>query len=145
MHHLLVKTSACALVVSPSLRYTAREAIDLIKPDELSVALHQSAHVSALLNGSEQAVRDDSNTRLTEPGYNLGADDTNVLLLHSSGTTGLPKPVYTSHTHLMSFANCHEFENQEEAEKLTFSTLPLYHVSFSLFLLSSSNLTWWVI
>jgi acyl-coenzyme A synthetase/AMP-(fatty) acid ligase len=40
-------------------------------------------------------------------------DDRNVLILHSSGTTGLPKPIYLAHRYLLGYAACHRFAEDE--------------------------------
>lgn len=53
--------------------------------------------------------------------------DRNVLILHSSGTTGLPKPIHLAHRYLLGYASCHAFEESEEADWRNLSTLPLYH------------------
>ncbi|KAK8116960.1 uncharacterized protein PG998_005241 [Apiospora kogelbergensis] len=53
-------------------------------------------------------------------------DDT-VLLLHSSGSTGLPKPIPLTHRMLLSAVNCHEFHTEEQAQGLNLTTLPMFH------------------
>ncbi|KAF2637245.1 acetyl-CoA synthetase-like protein [Massarina eburnea CBS 473.64] len=53
--------------------------------------------------------------------------DRNVLILHSSGTTGLPKPLRLAHRHLLGYAACHSFDEVEETTWRNLSTLPLYH------------------
>jgi len=55
--------------------------------------------------------------------------DRNVLILHSSGTTGLPKAIYQPHKYLLGYATCHMQTENEEVEGLNMTTLPLYHVS----------------
>ena len=59
--------------------------------------------------------------------------DRNVLILHSSGTTGLPKPISQSHRFLLNFAPLSSFDTDYpdfpfSEQKIAFSTLPLYHV-----------------
>lgn len=53
-------------------------------------------------------------------------DDT-VLLLHSSGSTGLPKPIPLTHRMLLSAVNCHEFHTESQAQGLNLTTLPMFH------------------
>lgn len=53
--------------------------------------------------------------------------DRNVLILHSSGTTGLPKPIYHPHKYLLGYANCHEFGAADPVDGVNCSTLPLFH------------------
>lgn len=55
--------------------------------------------------------------------------DRNVMILHSSGTTGFPKPLYSSHRFLLGFTAAHDFATAEESQGLMVSTLPLFHVS----------------
>lgn len=77
------------------------------------------------VEGSQEQV----DASICKTGYYAQEKDRNVLILHSSGTTGLPKPIYQSHKWLLSFTTCHEFSGDEEARSLCLSTLPLYHVS----------------
>ncbi len=51
----------------------------------------------------------------------------NAIILHSSGTTGLPKPIYMAHRYLLGYAACHEFDPAENTTWVNMSTLPLYH------------------
>nr|POE77918.1 non-canonical non-ribosomal peptide synthetase fub8 [Quercus suber] len=55
-------------------------------------------------------------------------DDRNVIILHSSGTTGLPKPIRLSHRYLLGYAGCHAFAPSDDCSGVNVSTLPLYHV-----------------
>lgn len=50
-----------------------------------------------------------------------------MLILHSSGTTGLPKSIRLAHRYLLGYAACHSFGEGEEADWRNLSTLPLYH------------------
>ncbi|KAK7912250.1 hypothetical protein PG985_014731 [Apiospora marii] len=53
-------------------------------------------------------------------------DDT-ILFLHSSGSTGLPKPIPLTHRMLLSAVNCHEFHTEAQAQGLNLTTLPMFH------------------
>ncbi|KAK7998983.1 hypothetical protein PG991_014658 [Apiospora marii] len=53
-------------------------------------------------------------------------DDT-ILLFHSSGSTGLPKPIPLTHRMLLSAVNCHEFHTEAQAQGLNLTTLPMFH------------------
>ncbi|KAK4244020.1 hypothetical protein C7999DRAFT_35641 [Corynascus novoguineensis] len=52
---------------------------------------------------------------------------TSPLILHSSGTTGFPKPITLSPRYPLLYASCHEFPDDEQVEWTNLSTLPLYH------------------
>lgn len=49
------------------------------------------------------------------------------LILHSSGTTGFPKPIPLSARYPLQYAACHEFPPDQEINWVNLSTLPLYH------------------
>lgn len=55
--------------------------------------------------------------------------DRKILILHSSGTTGLPKPIYLAHRYMLGYATCHEFPTTDDQalRGLNLSTLPLFH------------------
>ena len=129
--HLLVKTAAKAIIVSPRSRGIAAEALSLDSSAEEPCTLYlQSQYESFLQPGVVQNVPDKS---LFVPHHYISETDRNVLILHSSGTTGLPKPIYTSHRYSLSFPACHAFSSEEEAQSLTLSTLPLYHVGIAVY------------
>lgn len=67
----------------------------------------------------------------------LHEDDKKVIVLHSSGTTGLPKPIFLTHRYLLGYAGCHELLPGEVEGRLNMSTLPLYHVRFRQVILCS--------
>ncbi|KAI0409181.1 hypothetical protein F4802DRAFT_545755 [Xylaria palmicola] len=50
-----------------------------------------------------------------------------ALILHSSGTTGLPKPIFLTHRYILGYAACHHFAPEEGINWVNLSTLPLYH------------------
>ncbi|KAL7621049.1 hypothetical protein AAE478_008361 [Parahypoxylon ruwenzoriense] len=54
-------------------------------------------------------------------------DNCDAFILHSSGTTGLPKPIYHPQRYLLGYAACYEFGVDEEVSGVNVSTLPMYH------------------
>ena len=56
-------------------------------------------------------------------------EDLDAIIMHSSGTTGLPKPVYHSQTYPLIYAAAHRLPEQKGSFRFNVSTLPLYHVS----------------
>lgn len=70
-----------------------------------------------------------ADTTICGPRHFLSDSDRNVVILHTSGTTGLPKPVHQPHKMLLGYACCHRSTSIEDVEGLNLSMLPLYHVS----------------
>jgi acyl-coenzyme A synthetase/AMP-(fatty) acid ligase len=62
--------------------------------------------------------------------YHANEKDRNAIILHSSGTTGLPKAIYQSQEYVLGYAANHCL-SPEEAQGVNVSTLPLFHVSKS--------------
>ena len=124
--HLLQKTAAGAIIVSPRMRGTAAEALSILESTSSTPRLYLQCPYEIFLNTED--TKSQPKERLPDPKHFVSETDRNVLILHSSGTTGLPKPIYTSHRYSLSFPACHAFVSEEEAQSLTLSTLPLYHV-----------------
>lgn len=78
--------------------------------------------------GTEES---DSDIGICQPHHYIEDTDRNVLILHSSGTTGMPKPISSSHRYLLGFTACHSFADPAHAQGVNVSTLPLYHVCIS--------------
>lgn len=57
----------------------------------------------------------------------VDADDCGALIFHSSGTTGLPKPIYLAQAYPLGYAACHLFA-ADRVDAINVTTLPLYHV-----------------
>lgn len=56
-------------------------------------------------------------------------EDVDAIIMHSSGTTGLPKPIHHAQAYLLIYAACHRLPEQRDPFRFNVSTLPLYHVS----------------
>lgn len=128
IRHLIEKTNAGAALSSPRLRGTVDEALalgdeqstdsvpKLLERQSLEQMLEQ-VHASGPIKAAS----------VTYPGFYRGVEDREIVIMHSSGTTGLPKPIYQPHEYLVGFAAVHRFA-ESEAPPLNLSTLPLYHV-----------------
>ncbi|CAN8103575.1 unnamed protein product [Discula destructiva] len=116
--HLLQTTGASSLIVSQRLSGPAKPALAALSARGLST------HIGA------------SYADFHEPGVTVGSKgsfevpqelDSVVILLHSSGTTGMPKPIPITHRQLVFSASCNGFETDEDAQGLNVSSLPMFH------------------
>lgn len=121
---LLGETSTKAIIAAASLESTAQEAVGVLKEnDEWTAKIYSAQHYTSYLSYSSM-LQDFS---ICNPNHYVNDLDRDVLILHSSGTTGLPKPIYNSHAYLLGYATCHDFKNAEEAASSSLTNLPLYH------------------
>ncbi|EGR49698.1 uncharacterized protein TRIREDRAFT_59690 [Trichoderma reesei QM6a] len=114
--HLLRSTEASSLIVSQRVAMITKGAFGNVKTSDFHVAQPYSTfcNVPADKSVRKQSVYPDN-------------IDANIVLLHSSGTTGLPKPIALSHRQLMFSVSHGDFETEEEAQGIVISTLPLFH------------------
>jgi acyl-coenzyme A synthetase/AMP-(fatty) acid ligase/nucleoside-diphosphate-sugar epimerase len=118
---LLERTCACAILASRRLEATAREAA-------LDIPVHSPLPLETLLSQPPQSRPNTTpNPNICHPHHYIDESDRNVVILHSSGTTGLPKPIYVSHRHLLSYVNNHWLHDEVQAQGINVSTLPIYH------------------
>ncbi|KXH44028.1 hypothetical protein CSIM01_12181 [Colletotrichum simmondsii] len=130
--HLIRETGAKLALVSPRLLPLAFEAVGAenqdgneIPGESTTMILSVSGYESFL---ADEPAEDQSRTlRAANADHYVSEDDRQVLILHSSGTSGLPKPIPCSHQYFLSYATCHSFESTKEAHGLTVSTLPFFH------------------
>lgn len=92
------------------------------------MTLREATSLELLLGVSSDATLSSKNF-LRSSRHLVREDDCNVLILHSSGTTGLPKAVRLSHRYMLGYAACHELpaDKDESASGYNLSTLPLFH------------------
>lgn len=133
VRHLLRDTGSRALLASRRLKPLAKSSLETQDEleTELEIDLVQALDYETLLRDSVESSQDVglSYGRTAHPNHCLAHDDREVLILHSSGTSGLPKPIYCSHKHFLGFAACHDFSSIAQAQGLTISTSPFFHVS----------------
>lgn len=126
IRHLLQQTSARSVLVSSKTRHLAEEAILGLTTSDVLPEVHDAAPFESFLCSQRSSVK--APDRVRRQNRLLREDDRNVLILHSSGTTGLPKPIHLAHRYLLGYAACHLFSPNEAVDGLNLSTLPLYHV-----------------
>ncbi|KAG6864883.1 putative NRPS-like protein biosynthetic cluster [Blastosporella zonata] len=123
--HLLKETSPSCVLISSHVARSSKEALALLHSEG-------SSSVPAFLHalGYEDLLTPDHERQDIKipPVYTAWRrDDLDALVMHSSGTTGLPKPIYHGQTYPLMFATCHRLPEQQEPFGYVASTLPLYH------------------
>lgn len=126
IHHLLATRAVTAVIISSRLRRAAEEALLLFPNGEPTPSIYVQSPYESFLSPNKDAISVEGT--LSAPEHYFSESDCNVLILHSSGATGLPKPMHSSHKHFLSFAVCHDL-SIDEARGLNLSTLPLFHAS----------------
>ncbi|KAF2205455.1 acetyl-CoA synthetase-like protein [Delitschia confertaspora ATCC 74209] len=124
IQHLSATTKAVAIIASERLRSTADTAIGQFEESEARPIVYVQTGLDNLFQEDEDF---DYEKSICSPGHYISETDRNVLILHSSGTTGLPKAIYTSHRYMLSFTTCHDLSAENETQRPCLSTLPLYH------------------
>ncbi|WQF86924.1 Putative AMP-dependent synthetase/ligase domain, phosphopantetheine binding ACP domain, AMP-binding [Colletotrichum destructivum] len=115
---LMEATSAGSFIVSQRLSEPAKPALAALASKGIST------HVANRYDAFYEPHADASSV----PAFESPEDRNSViLLLHSSGTTGFPKPIPLTHRQLLFALNCHGFDTEEQAQGLNLSTLPLFH------------------
>lgn len=131
--HLLDKTNAETILVSRRTRKLLSTEVDerisvkVVSPYTAFLRGTENNGTHGTINGSDitSDVANSEKYWITGPAVN--EKNRNAIILHSSGTTGLPKPIYMAHRYILGYAACHEFDPAENATWVNMSTLPLYH------------------
>ena len=125
--HLLAEASARVIICSTRTERSAVEAVRNFGQEEKAPAIVIVAPYQVLIESCSRKTNIAPERAFT---YKTPFEDLpGSLILHSSGTTGLPKPVPLTHRYLLGYAACHRLEPEEADGRLNVSTLPLYHVS----------------
>jgi len=122
MAHLLEVTSAQAVVVSDRNKQAVNQALEQITDGSTKLQKIPATPYKSLLALTAA-------TPFTPKRRSAKFPDAQMLILHSSGTTGLPKPIRLSQRYPLGYAACHRLQPGECTKGLNVSTLPMYHVS----------------
>lgn len=130
IQHLLTTLKAQAVITSPRYVGTAKAAFETtsLEYGRGGTKIQVARAFEDYLSGSEGGNLISAHDTICGPRHFVGDSDRNVLILHTSGTTGLPKPVFQPHKMLLGYAFCHRWTEAEDVEGLNLSILPLYHV-----------------
>jgi acyl-coenzyme A synthetase/AMP-(fatty) acid ligase len=124
----LKATSAGAVLVSTRCTRAATDALSSYDEGEKPPTVYEPISYERYLDDSDPI---GWASLEVPPTYNVVDEmDRNVVIMHSSGTTGLPKPIYHPHKYLLGYANNHLFGPEEKVDGVSCSTLPLFHVSY---------------
>lgn len=119
VRHLLKETGSEFILLSKKTeRLIARDVVDLA---EVKVAPDYFFYLDCLAQSNLS--KDSCYSSRME----VDENDVDVLILHSSGTTGMPKPIRLAHRYLLGYAACHNFPADKSNFWTNYSTLPLYH------------------
>lgn len=142
VQHLIRTTGAKLTVVSPRLHHLILEAFpaagdegqddapDGVEPQDVERApeVRITPGYGFFMEEERQVTAVTDAASITHPLHYIAEDDRQVVILHSSGSSGLPKPIYCSHRYFLGFSVCHGFVSDAEAQGLTISTSPFFHV-----------------
>ncbi|KAF2847816.1 acetyl-CoA synthetase-like protein [Plenodomus tracheiphilus IPT5] len=118
IHHLLLETGSSNIIVSAGLRRRA-EACLTISETVVSVRLQDQVPFEDFFPHGKASANEPSLVQNKYPSQKR------CLVFHSSGTTGMPKPIHHTDRYFLAFASCHEIGTAPSGP--SFSTLPLFH------------------
>ncbi|KAL7912366.1 hypothetical protein GGI35DRAFT_468558 [Trichoderma velutinum] len=119
---LLIHLCALKILDIPLLLISARLSPDSL--DDCFNMINIMSYAMFLDLGTGDCSADDNYKLLTQ---RKSYESERSLILHSSGTTGFPKPIYLTKRYLLQYASCHELPDDEVIDWVNLSTLPLYH------------------
>lgn len=127
---LLEKTSTASVLISSQVSRAANEAIELLKTRS-EVRMHPIPTVVNALSYESFLFPDDALRNTNTPSKYTAwlRQDVDALIMHSSGTTGLPKPIPQNQTYPLIYGAAHRLPHQGTPFRFNVSTIPLYHVS----------------
>ncbi|KAI0090839.1 hypothetical protein BDY19DRAFT_740627 [Irpex rosettiformis] len=124
--NLLHATHAQAILVSPQLDTLSQESVCLFTKqygESEPPSVHLVPPFTKFLDPRNDL--DPHNAPLPPRFADVGRD---AVIMHSSGSTGLPKPIFHSNGYLLGYAACHRLSARDSEGAINVSTLPLYHV-----------------
>lgn len=121
--HLLKQTSPSCVLINSQVSRSSKEALELLHSDGTALL---PKFVDAL--GYEDLLSPIAlEIQIPQMYTAYEREDLDAIIMHSSGTTGLPKPIFHGQAYLLLYAACHRLPEQREPFRFNVSTLPLYH------------------
>ncbi|KAK2463766.1 hypothetical protein APHAL10511_004204 [Amanita phalloides] len=117
--HLLQETRASTVLTSTRLSRTADEARTLLRADSII----KFTSVPSFFDLDQQG----DPIKIPHVFSDYAYDGLDAIILHTSGTTGLPKAIYHAQAYVLLYATCHRLPPQQEPFPYNVSTLPIYH------------------
>ena len=122
--HLAERVKFKRIIITSHTSRAAKAAVEIpSSTSDTSIECFQAASIETLLSVKATLCEE------APPAFNVINElDRNTIILHSSGSTGLPKPIHQTHKYILNYAACHRFSPDEDVSGLCTSTLPLFHV-----------------
>jgi acyl-CoA synthetase (AMP-forming)/AMP-acid ligase II len=119
--YIINHSDSVAFIFQEQLTNTLRNLWEMISKVKHIISIgkgHQGVHsYEALL----------ANSTDNEPEVEIHPDDT-MMIMYTSGATGIPKDVITSHGNIMANTNTMTLETRVVPEDITLLVMPLYHI-----------------
>ena len=125
--HLLKQTSTTCVLINSQFARASQEALRLLKADKNTPVVPNFLGTLSFENLISPTTSP-SQAKIPAKYTAWMREDLDALILHSSGTTGLPKPIYHSQTYPLIYAAAHRLPEEGIPFRFNVSTLPLYHV-----------------
>ncbi|VDB88513.1 unnamed protein product [Peniophora sp. CBMAI 1063] len=122
--HLLKATSPSTVLTSPHVARSVKESLALLEDVSNKPGFVQALTVDDFLDGAHAELQDLS---IPSTYRDFHYNDRDAFIMHSSGTTGLPKPIYHAQVYGLIYAACHRLPEDKAPFQWNASTLPLYH------------------
>lgn len=113
------------MLISSQVAKSSKETLELLQSE--GDAFSPPSFVDAL--GFEELLSPNQYLEVPPMYTEYQRGDLDAVIMHSSGTTGLPKPIFHGQAYILIYAACHRLPEQREPFRFNVSTLPLYHVS----------------
>jgi long-subunit acyl-CoA synthetase (AMP-forming)/nucleoside-diphosphate-sugar epimerase len=127
IENLIKTTHSSAILASPRL---VRGCEAAVKPGNSgsspTAVIYERQPYDVFLPQKNRSTASNLEASVCHAHYHADEKDRNAIILHSSGTTGLPKAIYQSQEYVLGYAANHCL-SPEEARGVNVSTLPLFH------------------
>ncbi|KZV64745.1 acetyl-CoA synthetase-like protein [Peniophora sp. CONT] len=122
--HLVKATGPSTVLTSSQVARSVKETILLLDDLPSKPRFVQALTADDFFDGTHCELQD----MKVPPVYrDFHYNDRDAIIMHSSGTTGLPKPIYHAHAYPLVVASGHRLPEQKAPMHFNASTLPLYH------------------